>query len=150
MNSMNEFPIVMKQAKEDLAGHISGQFSPESWDKILQEAHLRLKQHMNSGLSESEAWRKVVLEFSKERHWGYVPNWRPSKRKPKSQKENLGLRLIWMTFAAFVITKITVVWLGQIYTRSEDPVDKWLFIGSIILVLANFGYFLWRTRNHKD
>lgn len=148
MDTLNEFPKIMDEARVDLAGNVAGKFSPDDWQRILTEAKIRLNQHQAAGEDEISAWRNVILDFRREKYWGFVPDWRPP---PKQKNEsNLGVRFIWMTFSAFIVTKIAVVWLGQIYTRSDDPIDAYLFFASIALVIFNFGFFLWSTRKYKD
>jgi|GEM_PF-5413435 len=148
MDTLNEFPKVMDEARVDLAGNVAGKFSPDDWQRILTEAKTRLAQHQAAGNDETSAWRNVILDFHREKYWGFVPDWRPPLKK--KNESNLGVRFIWMTFSAFIVTKIAVVWLGQIYTRSDDPIDAYLFFASIALVIFNFGFFLWSTRKYKD
>lgn len=149
MDSLNEFPNVMSQARTDLAGNVSGDFSPENWASILEEANVRLLRH-NSGLGdESSAWREVVREFHRERYWGFSPDWRPPP-KAKAKHKNLGVFFIWMTFSTFVLTLIALVWLGQNYTVSDEPKDKYLFFTAVGLAIANFTYFLWHSRHYED
>lgn len=150
METLNEFPEIMGHAREDLGGNVGGKFSPENWDRILNEARERFLRHRALVNNDLAAWTEVVREFHRERYWGYSPNWRPPPKDKKKKQTNMGVSFIWMTFTAFIVTKISVVWLGQIYTRSDDPVDKWLFFGAIALTIANFAYFLWRSRHHKD
>lgn len=149
MNSLSEFPEIMAQAREDLCGNMTGRFSPENWDMILREAHLRLRKSLAAGNQGREAWQNVIREFHQESFWGFSPNWRPpAQQKPK--KRNLGFSFVWMIFSTFVITLMAVVWLGQIYTITGDPKDAYFFFASIVLVLFNFGYFLWQSRHYVD
>lgn len=146
---MNQFPEIMKNAREDLGATVSGRFSPTDWEQILVRAHALWREQLAlvNG-DELKAWHAVVLDFHRNRQWGFQANY---KEPARSRKEmNLGVKFIWITFQTFVITKIAVVWLGQIYARSQDPVDGILLYFVIALVLANFGWFLWRHRGHQD
>jgi hypothetical protein len=135
-------PTLMDNAKEDLAGTVEGKFSPEDWEKILGKAQNLL------GTGGLEAWREVIRDFHRNRYWGFVPNYREPRKKEVSK--NLGFQFIWMTFGSLTIFKVAVLWFGQIYSRSDDPLDKWLFFGCLALVLGNIAFFLWRNRNHVD
>ena len=148
MNSMNEFPKIMENARIDLGGNFSGEFSPEDWQKILAQAEARWNALKLESTSEQEAWQSVVREFHTQGRWGFRPNYVAPKAKAKEM--SLGVRLVIMTFISFTITEIAVVWLGQIYTFSDEPRDKWLFLLAVALVMANVVYFLWRTRKHQD
>lgn len=142
-------PLVMKHAKEDLAGNVSGRFSPKDWQSILNYAEEQWhKEQLRLAGDEMKAWHSVVRDFHRQSYWGFVPDYRPPRRK--SEKRNLGIAFIWMAFQTFVITKIAVVWLGQTYSRTQDALDGWLFYSVIAVVLANFGFFLWRHRHHRD
>lgn len=144
---MNNFPDIMRQAKEDLGGSVSGHFSPEDWQQILLKAERDLQQKKNAlNGDETEAWQDVIRDFHQQNFWGFTPNYRPPPRPKK--KGNLGVAFIWMAFQTFVITKIAVLWIGQTYARSQDPHDFWLLCLVISLVVANFAYFLWKNRNH--
>ena len=146
---MSDFPDIMRNAQADLAGQIGGQFSPDAWRAILSEARNRFEIRRGEGLRESDAWSEVIREFHRDRYFGYEPTWNiPKGQRPKGR--SLGMGFVWMTFSAFVITKIAVVWLGQIYTASDDPRDAYLFFAAIGLVFVNFSFFLWRARHYKD
>jgi hypothetical protein len=147
MSDVNPFPVIMREARTDLGGHLSGQFSPENWESILAEAARRLKAKQDRGQDETSSWQSVVREFQRENFWGY----RPVYQAPRQKKQNnIGLSLVWMIFSAFVLTLMALAWLGQIYTASDDPKDAlWFFVALSVAVL-NFVYFLWRGRNYQD
>lgn len=149
MNPLDEFPEIMAQAREDLCGNVSGRFSPSDWALIRIEARSRLAAKIALGADVSDAWLSVIREFHKERFWGFSPNWQPST-KLKAKSANLAFSFVWMIFSTFVITLMAVVWLGQIYTISNEPKDAYLFFASIALALGNFGYFLWQSRHYVD
>lgn len=138
-------PPVMTNAREDLAGNISGEFSPGDWDKILLEAKRQLTQ---STKSESEAWVDVIRDFHRNKFWGFVPDYK--RPKEKLEEKNLGTRFIWYSFRSFLITKVCVLYFGARYSADYDPVYKWLFFGSIGFMLTAYGTFLWRFRNRKE
>ncbi|MGE3682810.1 MAG: hypothetical protein AB7G93_13880 [Bdellovibrionales bacterium] len=140
-----EVSRVMANARVDLAGNISGQFSPEDWEKILSIARHRL-QSATTGLD--EAWVEVIRDFHREKYWGFIPNY----KKPKMEREqqNLGVRFIWYSFRSFLITKVAVLWFGARYSADFDPIYKWLFFGAIGFMLCAYGSFLWKFRNRRD
>jgi len=149
MDLEHNLPPIMAQAREDLAGNIPGHFSKEDWAAILKEAERRWLRHKAEPLDESEAWRKVIREFHQEKFWGF----HPAQRKPrpvKPKKTNVALSFILLVAGTMTVTKIAVVWLGQVYSRSDEAADKWAFFAILAVVLANFGYFLWRHRHHED
>lgn len=148
MNSLNEFTEIMALAREDLCGNVSGRFSPQDWELILIEARSRLNAKISSGDEVKEAWSSVIREFHKERFWGFLPNWQPSPTV--TPRRNLGFSFVWMIFSTFVITLMAVVWLGQIYTSSDDPRDAYVFYASIVVALGNFVFFLWQSRHYED
>jgi len=133
------YPIVMTNAAEDLTATIEGRFSPDDWEKILKRAR--------ATLDDGRTWPDVIRDFHQTRYWGFVPNYRrPKIKKPK----NLGMQFIWMTFASLTIMKVAVLWFGQIYSRSDDPSDKWIFFAVLSLIVGNIVFFLWRSRHHVD
>ena len=139
----------MKHAREDLGANVFGKFSPEDWDAILSEANRRLDGYLahEPPVTPELAWRRVMVEFGKENHWGFSPTYRRPRVK---RTPNLGLRLIWMVFITFTGVKIGLAWLGQKWTRSGEAGDKYLFLSVIALTLANTALFLWRSRHHRD
>jgi hypothetical protein len=139
MPTDNPLPKIMAHAHEDLAGNISGRFSPEDWEKILMQAHKQLK---DSAKSEDEAWVDVIRDFHSKKYWGFVPNYQKPRIKPEDQ--NLGVRFIWFSFRSFLLTKVAVLYFGARYTADYDPVYGWLFFGAIAFMLVNYGVFLWR------
>ncbi len=145
MAELNEFPEIMGHAQEDLAGNIHGQFSPEDWALILARAAAQLKA---AGRQDHAAWVEVIRDFHRENYWGFSPDYK--KPKIKRDDENLGVRLIWYTFRSLTLTKIAVVWFGALYTQSDEPIYKWLFIGAIALSLTNYGIFLWRYGGRSE
>jgi hypothetical protein len=137
----------MKDAQTDLAGNISGRFSPEDWARILTRASASLEAQIHSGKPENEAWGDVIREFHRERYWGFQPSYRP----PKVKKEpDLAIGLIVFLFISFTLVKMAVVWTGQLYTFSDEEADTRKFYAALILVAANVVFFLWRFRRHKD
>lgn len=144
----NTLPTIMSQARSDLAGHLDGDFSPSDWDTILGEAHRRWQTHREK-LDDESAWRQVVREFHQERQWGLLPNYR-APRPERVRKKSLGVSFILLAGQAFIFSIMAVVWLGQIHTSSDEAVDGWIFYFAVSVVVANFGFFLWRHRKHAD
>jgi hypothetical protein len=146
MTDMHKFPQVMQQAHEDLLGNVSGRFSPEDWVKILTIAQTRWSErHLKLG--EQEAWASVIRDFHHESYWGFTPNY----HKPKTKKPvNLGVHFIGFTFLTFTMVLMTVAWLGQIYTHSDEASDKWIFFLVLSAAVGNIGLFLWWHRRHTD
>lgn len=149
MDAVNEFPEIMNEARTDLAGNVSGDFSPADWELILSEARRRWEAHRQRNPGDRAAWAEVIREFHRERYWGFSPRYRPPPA-PKVKQKNLGIFFVWMTFSVFVLTLMGVVWLGQIYTASDEPKDKYRFFAAIAVAILNFGYFLWYSRNYED
>ena len=139
-------PKIMRRAREDLMGNASGDFSPEDWALVLQLANERLAAFQGAGLSEDSAWAEVIREFHRERYWGY----RPDYKAPRVRDSNMGIRFILMTGLTFIFSIIAVVWLGQIYTSSGEFEDGRNLVVAIVLILCNFGFFLWYHRQHED
>jgi hypothetical protein len=139
------YPQVMAQAREDLAGNISGQFSPEDWEKILARAQELLSA---SSKPEGEAWVDVIRDFHSQAYWGFVPNYK--KPKAKAEERNLGVRFIWYTCRSFLLTKVAVLYFGARYSADYDPIYGWLFFASIAFMLTSYGVFLWRFRHRSD
>lgn len=142
---MSEFPSIMVNAREDLAGNISGEFSPDDWQKILSRAQAQLAA---SAKPPGEAWVDVIRDFHRESFWGFVPDY--VQPKVPREKQNLGTRFIWYSFRSFLITKVCVLYFGARYTADYDPIYKWLFFGAIAFMLCNYGLFLWKFRHRSD
>lgn len=139
----------MANAKIDLAATIRGHFSPQDWAEIFKRAQQMWVENLAKapGVSDTEAWHDVIRDFHLTHYWGYSADYRPIKvKKPKS----LGVQLIWIAFNSFTIMKVAVLWFGQIYSRSDEPADKWIFLGVIFLIISNIVYFLWSNRGYQD
>ena len=134
------------QAKEDLAGTVEGAFSPDDWEKILAQAELKWRA-LFPELGSEEAWREVIRDFHRTRHWGFVANYRASEVR---RRMNLGVQFIWVAFLSFTIVLALVVWFGEVYSRSKDPRDLFVLVLLIGLSLMSISFFLWRNRNHRD
>lgn len=147
MESVNPFPEIMSEARTDLSSHITGDFSPEDWSRILREAEGRFRRRLEQGERPASAWSAVVLEFHRENNWGFRADYSRPRRKKNG---DLGLGLVWMTFSAFVLTLMALAWLGQNYTASDDPKDAFWFFVALGAAIFNFVYFLWRGRNYSD
>jgi hypothetical protein len=136
----------MANAREDLAGNVSGDFSPEDWEKILVRAAAQLDASTKPA---EEAWVDVIRDFHRERYWGFIPNFKKPKRK--REDENLGKRFIWYCFRSFLITKVVILYCGARYTAGDpNPIYKWLFFGAMAFMLSSYGYFLWRYGPQHD
>lgn len=135
----------MAHAREDLAGNVAGDFSPEDWDQILARARELLE---SSPHEPRTAWEEVIRSFHREKYWGFKPNYR--KPRPKPEERNLGKRFIWYSFRSFLLTKVAVLYFGARYTLDYDPIYKWLFFGAIAFMLVNYGIFLWRYGRRKE
>lgn len=146
METTEVLPQIMKQAHEDLMGNVSGDFSPEDWALVLRRANERLTSFRSKGLNDESAWAEVIREFHRERYWGYSPDY----KAPSVRDNNMGVRFILMTGLTFIFSLIAVVWLGQIYTASGEFEDGRNLVGAIVLILSNFGFFLWYHRQHED
>jgi len=146
MNFGDENPVIsaMKNAKDDLAGAVSGRFSPADWDKILVEAQSRLKKRMQD-LPENEAWAEVMREFRRESYWGYVPNYKPPR--PEGGRA-IGITLIWLTFQTMTVSKVALLWASQRFERADSDFDKWLFFALLLLIPGNAAFFVWRHRRY--
>src|SRR4051812_22560156 len=132
MVSMNEFPEIMRHAHVDLLSNVSGRFSPEDWQKILQVAREKLDERAAQTGDPIEAWRSVILDFNRNQYWGFYPDYAPGK--DLTRKRNYGLEFLALAFLAFTVTKVALAWLGQIYTRSDEPVDAYIFFAAIALI----------------
>ncbi len=141
-------PEIMRHASVDLCATVDGHFSPQDWDQILKRAETQWRERLRlGGWGELEAWQDVVREFHSQRYWGFRPNYRP----PKVKKErNLGITMLMMVFNSMLTIKLAVLWFGQIYSRSDEPFDKWIFFATLVLAVGNYGYFLWRYRAYQD
>lgn len=127
------------QAREDLAGNISGQFSPEDWERILARAQEQLAH---------STWPDVIRDFHRQRYWGFVPNYK--KPKVKREPENLGRRFLWYITRSFLLTKTVVLYFGARWTAGYGPINGYIFFGAICFMLCSYGLFLWRFRHHRD
>jgi hypothetical protein len=137
---------ILSNARVDLAGNVEGQFSPEDWDKILEIARARLEA---TDQDLTMAWIEVIRSFTKEKFWGFVPNYKKPKVSRKDQ--NLGKRFIWYCFRSFLITKVIVLYCGARYSADDpNPIYKWLFFGGIAFMLTSYGVFLWRYGRQMD
>ena len=143
--------IIPHSAGTDLSGNISGRFSPDDWQSILAQAEERLKRKLDeAGTPDRDRlWSEVVREFHTQSYWGYTPNYRDA-RAPKKTDSNIGVSLIVLAFLTFTFALMAAVWVGQIYTFSDDPNDKYRFFAVLVVVLMGFVAFLWRNRNFKD
>jgi hypothetical protein len=139
------YPPIMANAREDLAGNVSGQFSPEDWDQILNRA---VEQLSRSTKGPQEAWVDVIRDFHRQRYWGFIPNYK--KPKPTVDEQNLGKRFIWYSARSFLITKVAVLYFGARYCAGYDPINGWLFFGAMIFMVSNYGYFIYRYHKKRD
>lgn len=131
---------MLANAREDLAGNISGDFSPEDWERILALAESRLNETRN--------WPDVIREFHRERYWGFVPNFK--KPRTKREDESLGIRFILYSARSFLLTKVAVLWFGALWTVYGDPIYAWGFFGAMTFMIFAYGSFLYRYANkHK-
>jgi hypothetical protein len=142
------FPEIMHNAREDLTATIEGNFSPHDWHEILKTARVSLETQLAKGHSELESWKEVIRQFHKEKYWGHTPDYVKPKRQRKPM--SLGMKFIIMTVNSMVFFKVLVLWFGQVYSRSENLWDKWIFFLIMIAVIFNYAIFLWRHRNHVD
>lgn len=141
-------PEIMSNAREDLTATIEGNFSPQDWHQILKRAHSSFESGVKAGASEQKSWESVIRQFHQDHYWGFVPDYVPPKKKRPPL--NLGMKLIIMTLNAMLTFKVLVLWYGQIYSRSDEPLDKWIFFLILFGVVINYGVFLWRHRDHVD
>ena len=142
-------PEIMKNAQTDLTATINGRFSPSDWSEILATAERLWRNQVEASPTAGElmAWQEVVRDFHARKYWGFQPNYQaPKVRKPR----NLGLQFIWIMFNAMVLTKVGILWFGQVYSRSDEPKDMLVFYGLIVFSLGNIAYFLWRNHAHPD
>jgi hypothetical protein len=144
-----DLPPEMQHARTDLGATVEGKFSPEDWTAILARAESRFRELVAEfpPAARTQAWHQVVREFHREKYWGFKPGYRPPRvKKPRS----LGMDFIIMTLNSMVIFKVVVLWFGQVYSRSEQAQDKWIFFAVLFIAIANYVYFLWRHRNYVD
>lgn len=139
MPQSDPLPAIMAEAKTDLAGNISGDFSPDDWAKILDRAHTQLKA---SAKSEAEAWTDVIRDFHREKYWGFIPNYVKPKSKP--EEHNLGKKFIWFSFRSFLLTKTIILYCGARYVNDDpNPIYTWLFYGALVFIVFAYGRFIW-------
>jgi hypothetical protein len=144
MGSQNEFPEIMREARVDLAGNVSGQFSPADWDRILSRAR---EQFEASKLPPLEAWTEVVRDFHRQHFWGFKPDFVPQKNR---DEENLGVRMVIYSARSFLLTKVAVVWFGALWAVYDEPLYAYAFFGTIILMVGAYGWFLYRYGNRFE
>ena len=146
MSDAAELPAIMQNAREDLAGNVQGDFSPEDWNKIFARCVELLKA---SPKPETEAWVDVIRAFHRERYFGFIPNYK--KTKPLPHEENLGYRFVWYTARSFLVTKVVVLYSAARWCAGWDPMWGWIFFAAVAFMLVNYGFFLWKYgRNRKD
>ncbi|MBX3022223.1 MAG: hypothetical protein KF799_11165 [Bdellovibrionales bacterium] len=148
MSTLKQFPEIMRHAHQDLGATVSGRFSPEDWQKILERAEAKWRAALETaeaGESDLTAWQAVIRDFHRERYWGYQPNYQPPKAKG-----NLGTSFIWVGFITFTLVNMSLAWLGQRYTTSDEPRDGYIFFAVLAFWLIAFAAFLWRQRKHRD
>jgi hypothetical protein len=150
-----------EQARIDLTpAHSSKTFSVQEWRSILDRAAQEWARHRSDGVDADEAWERVVRDFHGHNHWGFgvapAEGRRPTGPEgpagaKASSAPRLGYSLIGMLVLTATVTKVAVVWIGQTATsHADEPEYWWIFLAVIALVLANFGFFLWRWRHHQD
>jgi hypothetical protein len=139
------WPPIMANAQEDLAGNVSGQFSPEDWDKIRARAAELLR---HSSKPPQEAWVDVILAFQREKYWGFVPNYKKPKIRPEDK--NLGVQFIWYCCRSFLITKVIVLYAGARFSLGHEPIWGWIFFAAVAFMVISYSRFLWKHRNRKD
>lgn len=147
-------PDVMREAEIDLGGTVRGRFSPSDWSEILRRAEISYRKECDCLRErgpghELAAWQNVVRDFHQNSYWGFVADYQPPKPE-KKKSNNLGLPFIWMVFNAMVVSKVAILWFGQLYSRSEDALYKWIFFALMIAFLGNFAFFLWRHRHYPE
>ena len=144
-----QFPDIMKNAQTDLTATVEGRFSPTDWAQILERAEQQLRENRRAEPHSDEtlAWQAVVRDFYLNHHWGYRADYRPPR---VVRPRNLGITFIWMAFNSMCTIKVALLWFGQIYSRSDQPGDKWIFFILIFFVVGNFIYFIWRNHDHPD
>lgn len=142
-------PPILRHAQMDLTATVEGQFSPEDWERILDRAEKEIGVYLDEhpGASELVAWQETIRAFHHSHFWGFRADYRPKKIKAPP---NLGIRLIWMAFNTLTTMKVAVLWFGQIYSRSDEAQDKWIFFILLVLIVGNFAFFLWRHQSHPD
>lgn len=148
MSTLNEFPKIMAQAREDLSANVRGRFSPEDWERILVRARGLWEEACGREADEKRAWESVIVDFYRNDYWGFQPNYQPA-RDPNVRK-SAGKSFLGILFFTFTFTIMAVVWLGQRYTAGDEPHDTYYFIAALLVAVLNYGFFLWRHRNHQD
>lgn len=153
MRADSEISRVMSEAETDLTATVSGVFAPDDWALILRRAQEQLVKNLEAspGVAIEEAWREVVRDFYGTHFWGFRPqNPKVVKSTQVPKPTNLGVRLIWITFQTMCVTKVIVLVLGQRYARSHENRDFWILMAVMFVIVANFGWFLWKNRHHQD
>jgi hypothetical protein len=136
---------VMSNAQIDLAATIDGRFSPADWQSILTQAEQHLQEFLrrHPQATPLDAWQDTIRDFHRNHYWGFTPNHRAVKPK----KEHLALWFIWITINTFTTMKVLILWFGQIYSRSDDAKDFWIFMAVLLFSFGNIVYFV--VRHHR-
>lgn len=138
----------MANAREDLAGNVAGEFSPDDWSAILGRAADQLRA---SAKPEALAWPDVIRSFHRERYWGYRPNFRhQSPPRPKPHQKNLGLSFIYYVGRSFLLTKAVVLYSGARWTAGYGSMWGGIFFGAIAFMLISYGRFVWIHGRGRD
>lgn len=148
MEIMNKFPLVMQNARTDLSANVSGQFSPNDWELILNRAFEKFKFQKTAIDDDLRAWQAVMLDFYHNNYWGFSPHYRP--QKVKRARPNYALYFIAIGVFSMTALKMIVAWLGQIYTSSDSPRAGYIFYSVLAFIVMGFAFFLWQVRDYED
>lgn len=140
---------VIQDIRTDLTASVEGEFSSEDWGRIVELAHQKLRTAVaQSDIEPQVAWQNVVRDFYQSKFWGFKPGPRERRVRPAM---NLGVKFVLLGLNTMITFKIAVIWFGQKYTNSEDdPWALWIFVGVILLVLCNYGYFLYSATRSQS
>jgi hypothetical protein len=88
----------------------------------------------------------VISDFHENQHWGFRPEAFQSKKVKGSNFHDYLKVFLVPTF----LLKLGILYYGMHYARYPGEGYGWGLFGFIIASLANFGLFLWKTRNDEN
>lgn len=135
----------------DLTAHLSFYFSNEDRLEMTKKAAELLMQNKTSN-SFSEAWKLVIVDFSKNQFWNY----QPVVKKPvlaQTEEQKIFWKLFkygWAFFQSMIVLKIAVYYFGLESASNPDQVSSiwvWIFFS---ISFSSLVFFAYRNRHDKN
>jgi hypothetical protein len=153
---------ILSESRVDFTTGPQRNFCEEDITQILERAKRELwakleQTPIHTSTELAQAWNEVVTDFYAQKYWGFLPGRAAAASVAPKAGDELGnqpsnelIPYLRTFILPTLFLKIAILYFGLEYSSYPGQGYGWGLLAAVVASLANFGFFLWKTRNSPE